>query len=150
MRARRSQPRCASPARRALQRFRSSRSSRARACRISRIAPTRASTRASSEAGPPSRPRRSYRLRFGGALPEAKTTFLTHENALVELIEDKSVDVVAIVAGQPAKLLADMKPEAKQFIKLLKLDPAQASTRAALQAYFPATIGAASYPNILG
>jgi TRAP transporter TAXI family solute receptor len=90
-----------------------------------------------------------YRLMFGSALPDQGTTFLSNENALVKLIDDKSIDVVAIVAGQPAKLLVDMKPEAKQFIKLLKVDPQQASTRAALRTYFPATVRAASYPNLL-
>ena len=90
-----------------------------------------------------------YRLMFGAALPDSTTTFLGNESALLKLIDDKSVDVVAIVAGQPAKLLADMKPEARQFIRLLKADPQHPSTRAALQTYFPATVRATSYPNIL-
>ena len=41
--------------------------------------------------------------------------------------------MVAVIAGQPAKLLVDMKPEARQFIKLLKFDPNQASSKAALE-----------------
>jgi len=90
-----------------------------------------------------------YRLMFGESMPEARTTFLNNESALVKLIEDKSVDVVAIVAGQPAKLLADMKPEAKQIIKLLKVDPANPAMRAALRTYFPANVRATSYPNLL-
>jgi TRAP transporter TAXI family solute receptor len=90
-----------------------------------------------------------YRLMFSDALTEATTTFLSNEDALLKLIDEKSVDVVAIVAGQPAKILADMKPEARQFIRLLKVDPQQPSTRAALRTYFPATVRASSYPNIL-
>lgn len=90
-----------------------------------------------------------YRLMFGSALPEGKTTFLSNENALVKLIDDKSVDVVAIVAGQPAKLLADMKTEARQFIKFLKVDPLHPSTRVVQKTYFPATVRTASYPNLL-
>jgi len=90
-----------------------------------------------------------YRLMFGGAMPEASTTFLSNENALVKLIDDKTVDVVAVVAGQPAKLLADMKPEARQFIKLLKVDSTHPSTQLALRTYFPATVRATSYPNLL-
>jgi len=82
-------------------------------------------------------------------MPEASTTFLTNENALVKLIDDKTVDVVAVVAGQPAKLLADMKPEARQFIKLLKVDSAHPSTQLALRTYFAATVRATSYPNLL-
>jgi len=90
-----------------------------------------------------------YRLMFGDAMPEGRTSFLSNENALVKLIDDKTIDVVAVVAGQPAKLLADMKPEARQFIKLLKVDSAHPSTRAALRTYFPATVRATSYPNLL-
>jgi hypothetical protein len=67
----------------------------------------------------------------------------------VRLVSDKSVDVVAIVAGQPAKLLADMKPEAKKVVRLLKVDPNAAATKAALQTYVPATVRSASYPNWL-
>ena len=56
---------------------------------------------------------------------------------------------MVVVAGQPAKLLVDMKPEARQLIKLLKFDPNQPASRAALKTYFPATIRARSYPNLL-
>jgi uncharacterized protein len=90
-----------------------------------------------------------YRLMFGEAMPEARTTFLTNENALIKLIDDKTVDVVAIVAGQPARLLGDMKPEAKQLIKLLKVDAANPAMRSAMRTYFPATVRATSYPNLL-
>jgi TRAP transporter TAXI family solute receptor len=90
-----------------------------------------------------------YRLMFGEALGDERTTFLSNENALLKLTDEKSLDVVAIVAGQPAKLLADMKPEAREFIKLLKVDHSHPSTKAVLRTYFPATVRAASYPNIL-
>jgi hypothetical protein len=90
-----------------------------------------------------------YRLMFGQPMPESAASTLGNEDALVKLTGDKSVDVVVIVAGQPAKLLADMKPEAKQFIRLLKVDPAHAATQAALQTYVSATIRSASYPNWL-
>lgn len=90
-----------------------------------------------------------YRLMFGEAPPEQNTTFLSNEDALVKLTTDKTVDVVAVVAGQPAKLLADMKPEARQHIKLLKLDAQHQASKAALKTYFPATVRAGSYPNLL-
>ena len=90
-----------------------------------------------------------YRQMFGAPSPEANTSFLSNEEALVKLTGDKSVDVVVVVAGQPAKLLADMKPEARKLIKLLKLDPGNPASRAALNTYFPATVRAASYPNLL-
>ena len=53
------------------------------------------------------------------------------------------------VAGQPSKLLVDMKPEARNLIKLLKFDPANPASATALKTYFPATIRASSYPNLL-
>jgi TRAP transporter TAXI family solute receptor len=90
-----------------------------------------------------------YRLMFNESLPESKATFFNNEDALVKLITDKSVDVVAVIAGQPAKLLVDMKPEARQLIKLLKFDANQPASRAALRTYFPASVRAASYPNLL-
>jgi len=90
-----------------------------------------------------------YRLMFAQSLPERQVSTLTNEEALVRLTTDRSVDVVAIVAGQPAKLLAEMKPEAKQLVRLLKVDLHHAATKAALQTYSPATIRSASYPNWL-
>jgi len=90
-----------------------------------------------------------YPLIFGKPLADAQASHLPHEEALVKLVTDRTVDVVAIVAGQPAKLLADMKPEARQYIKLLRLDPASAAGRAAARRYLPATVRAGSYPALL-
>ena len=90
-----------------------------------------------------------YRQMFGTTIPESKVTHLTNEDALVKLITDKTIDVVAVIAGQPAKLLADMKPEAKELLKLLKFDASNPVGRAALKTYFPATVRATSYPNLL-
>lgn len=90
-----------------------------------------------------------YRMMFNEAMPEAQASFLSNEEALVKLITDKTVDVVVVAAGQPAPLIANMKPEAQKFIKLLKFDPAHPSSRPALQTYAPATVHAVSYPNLL-
>jgi TRAP transporter TAXI family solute receptor len=90
-----------------------------------------------------------YRQMFGNAIPEAQVSYLSNEDALVKLIGDKSIDVVVAVAGQPFKLLVDMKPEARQLIKLLKFDPDQPASKVALRTYFPATVRAANYPNLL-
>jgi len=90
-----------------------------------------------------------YRLMFNQPIAEANATFLSNEDALVKLISGNSLDVVAVIAGQPAKLLVDMKPEARQLIKLLKFDPNQPSSKSALETYFPATVRASSYPNLL-
>jgi hypothetical protein len=77
------------------------------------------------------------------------TVRLSNEDALIKLTTDKSVDVVVIVAGQPARLLADMRPEAKKLVRLLKVDPNAPATQAALQTYVAATVRSASYPNWL-
>ncbi len=90
-----------------------------------------------------------YRLMFGAPIADEKTSHLSNEDALVRLLTDKSLDVVVVVAGQPARLLAEMKPEARQYIKLLKFDPEHASSRTALDTYFPARIRAGNYPNLL-
>jgi TRAP transporter TAXI family solute receptor len=90
-----------------------------------------------------------YRQMFGRPLAEAQSAYLTNEEALVKLIGDRSVDVVAVVAGQPAKLLVDMQPEARQLIKLLRFDATHPSGQTALRTYFAATIRAANYPNLL-
>jgi TRAP transporter TAXI family solute receptor len=90
-----------------------------------------------------------YRQLFGGALPEANASYLSNEEALLKLVSDSSLDVVVAVGGQPFKLLVDMKPEARKLIKLLKFDPANPASAAAFKTYFPATIRASSYPNLL-
>jgi TRAP-type uncharacterized transport system substrate-binding protein len=90
-----------------------------------------------------------YRMMFNGPIPEANASFLSNEEALVKLITDKSIDVVVVAAGQPAPLIANMKPEAQKFIKLLKFDPSHPASKSPLTVYSPATVLASSYPNLL-
>jgi hypothetical protein len=90
-----------------------------------------------------------YRLMFGKALKKDQASFLAHEEALVNLVTEGAIDVVAIAAGQPAMLLANMKPEARQYIKLLKLDSTHSASKAALHSYSGATVRAATYPALL-
>jgi TRAP transporter TAXI family solute receptor len=90
-----------------------------------------------------------YRLMFGQPMPDASISFLSNEEGLAKLVTDKSVDVVVIVAGQPAKVLADMKPEARSLIKLLKFDPKHPASQAALKTYFPSVVRKDSYPSVL-
>ena len=90
-----------------------------------------------------------YRLMFGMPMPDASASFLSNEEALAKLVTDKTIDVVAVVAGQPVKLLVDMKPESRKLIKLLKFDPNHPSSEAVLKTYFPANVRAASYPSLL-
>ena len=90
-----------------------------------------------------------YRLMFRQAMPEASTSYLSNEEALARLVTDKTIDVVAVVAGQPAKLFVDMKPESRKLIKLLKFDPNHASSKAVLETYFPASLRVSNYANLL-
>lgn len=90
-----------------------------------------------------------YRQMFGTAVADDKAQFLSNEDGLSRLVTDQSVDVVIIVAGQPAKVLAEMQPEAKQLIKLLKFDPQHPASQEALKTYFEANVRASSYPNLL-
>jgi len=90
-----------------------------------------------------------YRLMFGQRIPDANVRYLSNEEALVKLTSDTSLDVVVITAGQPARLFADMKPEARKYIKLLRLDPSAPESVEAMRSYFPAIIHPASYPNWL-
>jgi TRAP transporter TAXI family solute receptor len=90
-----------------------------------------------------------YRRMFGAPIAEGKASFLANEDALISLLTDGTLDVVVVVAGQPAKLLTEMKPEVRKFIKLLRFDPKHPASSAALETYFPATVRAASYPNLL-
>ena len=90
-----------------------------------------------------------YRMMFNGPVPEANASFLSNEEALVKLISDKSVDVVVVAAGQPAPLIANMKPEAQKFIKLLRFDPNHPTSKSPLTVYSSSTVLASSYPNLL-
>lgn len=88
-----------------------------------------------------------YRLMYGQNLPDGNVSYLSNEEALLKLTGDKSIDVVVIVAGQPAKLFADMKPEARQYIKLLRLDEKAPEALRVTKTYFPAVIRSTSYPS---
>lgn len=90
-----------------------------------------------------------YRMMFNSAIPEANASFLTNQEALVKLIGDRSVDVAVVAAGQPAPIIANMPPEAQKHIKLLQFDPKHPSSKRPLAIYSPATLRAASYPNLL-
>ena len=90
-----------------------------------------------------------YRQMFGTSIGEKNASFLTNEEALMKLATDQTLDVAVIVAGQPAKLFADMKQDARGYIKLLKLDPRAEESRAAMTTYTPSLVRMSSYPNWL-
>lgn len=90
-----------------------------------------------------------YRLLFGGPAQEGNLSFNDAEEALVKLITDRTVDVVAFTSPQPSRLLANMKAEARRFVKLLKFDAHHPASQAILQRYEATTLRAANYPHLL-
>ena len=90
-----------------------------------------------------------YQALFHRPIPESQVTFASNEDGLLKLLDRRGVDVVVVVGGQPMKLLADMKPEARALIKLLAFDPGHPSSRNVLETYYDATVRATSYPNLL-
>src|SRR5438067_3328683 len=90
-----------------------------------------------------------YRMMFNGAIAQANATFLPNDQALIKLITDKSIDVAIVAAGQPAPIIANMKPEAQKFIKLLKFDTSNPASKQAMSIYSPSTVRGSSYPDIL-
>ena len=90
-----------------------------------------------------------YKMMFGGPIPEAQASFLPNAEALAKLVTDKSVDVVIVAAGQPAPIVANMKPEAQKLIKFLKFDPNHGPSKAALKVYATSNVRQSSYPNLL-
>jgi TRAP transporter TAXI family solute receptor len=90
-----------------------------------------------------------YRMMFGKPMPEANQSFLSNADALVKLISDESVDVVVVAAGQPAPLIANMRPEAQRFIKFLKFDPNHPSAKVPLSIYTHTVVRQESYPSLL-
>lgn len=90
-----------------------------------------------------------YRLLFATPTPSGRVSFLTHEQALAKLLTDRSIDVVTVLADSPAKLLANMKPGAGRFIRLLKFDTSRPGSEAAMNVFKQAPIRAADYPNLL-
>jgi TRAP-type uncharacterized transport system substrate-binding protein len=90
-----------------------------------------------------------YRLLFGEAPAPEKLTRLGHEEALAKMLTDRSIDVVAVLADQPAPLLANMKPEARRYIRLLKFDRTHPAAAAVSKVYGTSALRAASYPRLL-
>ena len=90
-----------------------------------------------------------YKLMFDVPMPEANVTTFQNEEALVKMAKDKTVDVVVIVAGQPAALFSRAEPGVEKFFKLLPLDESDPVSARAMTAYPKATIKAVNHPNWL-
>lgn len=89
-----------------------------------------------------------YQAMFGSPIPEAKVTSYSNEEALIRLVRDRSIDVVILVAGQPASIFLGMESGVEKYFKLLGRDESTATT-SALVTYSKSAIRSASYPNWL-
>ena len=92
---------------------------------------------------------RVYARMFDHELPLSDARFLSDGQALAQLTGDRSVDVVAVVGGQPIPLLASMTAQARQSIRLLAVDPAAPATRTLFGPYAQTAIRRESYPDWL-
>ena len=86
-----------------------------------------------------------YERMFNTSIQGANASFLSDEDALTKLVTDKTIDAMAVIAGQPDRWLAGLKPQMRHSIKLLKLDHEHSASRRAIEAYLPAVVRAASY-----
>jgi TRAP-type uncharacterized transport system substrate-binding protein len=90
-----------------------------------------------------------YRQMFGAPIPRESESFFVAEAALRKLVEDRTIDVVVAVGGQPLELVGRLDPALRQKVKLLALDVNDPDSRRALEGYFNATVWPASYPGWL-
>jgi TRAP-type uncharacterized transport system substrate-binding protein len=90
-----------------------------------------------------------YRLLFDSPPAAGKLSRLGHDLALAKLLTDRSIDVVALLADQPAALLANMKPEARRYVRLLKFDREHPAAAIVSRVYGTSALRASSYPNLL-
>jgi TRAP transporter TAXI family solute receptor len=87
-----------------------------------------------------------YRMVFGSGIAERNAFFYGNTEGLRQLVDDRSIDVAVIVAGQPASIFSSMTADARKYIRLLRLEPDSPARRATAGTYSPSVIRAASYP----
>jgi TRAP transporter TAXI family solute receptor len=92
----------------------------------------------------------AYQLMFGTLPSDDKILYSSLDDAMAALAANR-VDAFLMVAGQPAGRFASMPPEARQYVRMLTLDPANPATRKLLQGpYYEADIKAGSYRWLSG
>lgn len=85
-----------------------------------------------------------YQRLFNRSLPASQTSVADRDEALHQLLDTRSVDVIVVAEAQPSDWLATLPAERAAAIKLLPLEPAHPASRRALRAYLPATLRAGS------
>jgi hypothetical protein len=93
---------------------------------------------------------RLYERMFGTPLAPANVWTFPHAEALKKLVDEKSIDAMIVVAGQPARFLADLPSEVAASVKLLSLDREHPVGQRAIEAYLPTVIRSENYSRWLG
>lgn len=87
----------------------------------------------------------AYAALFGRALPAAQADRRPLDAALPALLDGR-LDVLVLVAAQPAATLAGLDRGVVRTLRPLRLDLSAAPARRALQSFLPARLRAESYP----
>lgn len=89
-----------------------------------------------------------YQNLFREPIADDKASFLPHEEALIRLVTDRTIDVVAIIGEQPVQVLAEMRPDARRFVRLIGVTPPLADPVLA-RAYPSERLQSRHYGNLL-
>lgn len=92
---------------------------------------------------------RLYERMFGKPIPQDNLSGFSDDEALSKLVNEKSIDAMIVVAGQPSAWLAEIPPQLASSIKLLKHDREHPTGQRAIEAYLPTTIRRQSYSKWL-
>lgn len=90
-----------------------------------------------------------YQRMFEQTLAYGNTYTFDHAEALRRLVRDRSIDVLIVVAAQPAQWIAELPDSVRQSVKLLALDRNNPASERAVAAYLPTSVHATSYRNWL-
>ncbi len=90
-----------------------------------------------------------YQALFNTPLLEANASTQPYVQALQQMLDDNSIEVVSFLHGQPSPLLLGLEPSVEKNFRLLQLDENHPSTQNAARIYSTGVIKASSYPNWL-
>jgi TRAP-type uncharacterized transport system substrate-binding protein len=78
-----------------------------------------------------------YRQMFGAALPDANASFLSNEDALLKLVSDTSLDVVAVVAGSACQAAGRHEARGAQAHQAAEVRSRESGEHGSFQDLFP-------------
>ena len=81
-----------------------------------------------------------YRALFGAAPSKSRSASLPRDDALRQMLATGELDALLLFDGQPSSWLAALPASTRHALRLLRLDPAEAAGRRALQSYLPGRV----------